>query len=1335
MENKSCFLCIFSILLFPVSSFTQIKVLESTPLMVRLAWEIEKIDTAILGSGDQQSVMLSFKGQNTVVVSAGDVTLPGYSLFTGIPPIGEIEVSVIAEQVSSMLLTASPFIQQNGKSIVQQSSKFVSPWISQPVYEYIRGIRTAAMIVRPAVYDNNSRILRIMTRGIITIKFPPGMQQSYIAERSEFETMLSQLLCNYPVAVGWRTVPGGLKKRKNDQTFPLDTNKKVYHFRVGDGNADFNEVTILENGLLKIPGSAVINVFGMTPIANVKLYASVKGELPVYVSDIEKLPDGIVEIPLLRIDRNKDGMVDVDDFFITYVTGASDWIFDNGNYKFNTDRYDDYRNYWLTTGNNGSSIVTFTGNLHADTVIHHFVQPCYFKESHDIPKESEGGLKRIWKRLTRSNLKFIQPLSLTGIDTMLPGNLRIGFELTYTGALRLQFGDVDEDSIFDNLQYPVSSWSNRKVDCEFVPLTDTSFCEIHDVVVNYYRKMDVPDRGMLTIFSMPEAINYAYTISGLDGHLVYIVRLSADDRIELVDTVRNSSDGTFSWVDSGLTGARYIVCREDNLLPFPSHVEYRKSFNVKHSIHNLRNVSNRTDYLIITDSTFAAQAETLAVHKIKMGFTNPAIIDIGDIYRLFSGGDVDPSAIRNFIQYVKKCWINGFNLDYVLLMGTGNYDYKSKFKNIPVRIPVYYDPGDRLFDDYFSVTDPNTLFPSCAIGRITCVSAREADAVVRKVREYEDPDLADFGAWRNRALFVADDDKQGDREDPVSQSDPHHISSDQASDSLTSKWKSLDLRKVFLFEYEWDSSRRKPGATRAIINQINNGVGIVNYFGHGSYYLWSDEQALNISDLGKLYNRNHYPVVLSFSCSVGKFDQPGAECLSGALVKLENAGAIASISSSRESYASGNTSLAFNFFNQLIDSCSRMQSIGIMLVKGKILVNNSENSRKYVLMGDPSIRIVQSVRNVPLDLVNSNDSSLSEIKSMQLIKVKGKVLGSDGTIDKEYGNGTRNAYVQIGLFNPDEISSRKDGDTPSVHYVLPGSPVFLGKTNVNKGEFEQAILIPRNIVFNKKGVKLTAFSWCDGKNDCGSGFKTGFVFNGSADGNTKDSTGPAISIQNFETKHEQASTSSGVVLSLQLALYDPSGIDIIGTGPDEGLTLEISGLVAKRNISNNFQFKEGDFKSGTVQLELPLSLVRDESYALVISSRDLLGNLSVITFPIDLKKNAISDIQQDPDLDHTFNFPNPVRLGKTTRFFFFRSEANQQIIPYHYRFTVKIYTLNGKLVRVFKDAKHGEIWDCSDQGGKLLSPDTYLYQVQAYSYLKKKTIKGKIEKIVIHPPR
>jgi hypothetical protein len=1087
---------------------------------------------------------------------------------------------------------------------------------------------------------------------------------------------------------------------------------------------------------MRIPGSTVADEFGTVPMSNVKLYGSGKGELSTTVPTEDSLPDGIVEIPLLRIDKNKNGMVDRDDYFIAFVTGGSDWAFNGADYQFNIDRYDDYRNYWLTTGFGGHSINTYTNLLSSDTVLNHFVQPYYLKKCEEMPTGSEGGLDWIWYKLNWKSRIFSQQLTFPGIDTSIPGVLNLNFHM-YMGSLSLKVGELETSNASSGENYTISSWGNGLLQAEFTPDSNIAYCEIQNLRVNYSRKMEIPENDILTIFSSINTGNFTYKISGLDGDLVYIVRVSADDEIQLIDTIRNTADGEFSWIDSGATGARYIVCREKNLLSLPGHKGYSKAANVQHSVHDLRNTSNSTGYLIITHQDFIAQAESLAVHKEKMGYLRPAIVDITDIYRLFSGGDVDPTAIRNFVLYVKEHqWVKGSDLDFVLLLGSGHYDIKQrKASNKPVFLPPYYKSDEILEDDYFSITEPYNFYPipSCAIGRINCKTTVDAENVVNKIKEYEDPAKADFSAWRNRALFVADDDKQGDLDDPIISMTPHHVSSDFTSDELTRKWQSLDLRKVFLYDYEWDGSKRKPAASRAIVNQINNGTGFVNYFGHGSSYIWADEEVLSLSDLGKLYNKKQYPLVSSFSCSVGKFDLPGSECLSGELLKLPNAGAIAAISSSRSSYAYSNEKLAINFYNQLIDTNGSPQSIGTMFVKAKAVLLN-ESNRTYVLLGDPSIKFVNSARKINLDIVDNKGQSLSEIKAMQLVRVKGSVLNRTGTVDNGYGSGKKSAYVQIGFFNPDDSVSRKDNGTREMRYVLPGSPIFLGKTKVTNGLFEQTILIPKKVAFNEPGIKLSAFSWTEGMNDCGNGFRSDYIFNGSADALVNDTTGPAVSLQTYaDTNSTHFGTEK--IMVMQISLYDPSGVDIIGTDPDEGLTFEIPGVLAKRNINNSFQFKEGDFKSGTALIEIPVPSVKEKSNSLIITSRDLLGNLSVITFPVDFIESKIRDGDLDPNLDNVFNFPNPVRLGQTTRFFFYKSEVNERFIPYNYRFVVKIYTLNGKLIKVFKDTYNGVVWDCRDQRGKLLSPDVYLYQVQAYSSLKRKLVKSKLGKVVIIPPR
>lgn len=1334
MNCFGCFRAISGIFLLFATTFAQIRVEESSASRLKLSWEIEKIDTVVIRSGGEKAVVLSFKGQNAVIGADGEVALPAYSLFAGVPPQGDVEISVTAEEVTGMELSGPPLIQEKrGRAFDLKQPEFVSPWISKPIYEQMRGIRTVSLLVRPVVYDPTTNELKVMKRGTITIQFPPAVRQNSIAGKSEFEDMVAELLCNYPVAKGWRSVPSRLKKRKTGSVFPLD-NAKVYHFKVGDGYGGFNEGSTLENGLMKIPGKTIDSIFGVVPVSNVKLYASVKGELDAGVPSVESLPFGIVEVPLLRVDSNRDGIVDAGDYFVAFVTGTSDWKFE-GEYEMAINRYDDYRNYWLTTGASGLSMGRFYGDLPSDTVLHHFVQPAFFVKGVDVPNGTEGGLDWIWYAMTRSSPNFSEQLLLPGIDTLFSGTLQCNFNTSYS-FLRMRFGDINESSA-NNMVYRVTSWGDKKLRCELSAADDKGRCEMKSITVNYQRKLEVPDSGNLIVFSSIDTGNFTYTINKLDGELVYLIRVTAEDHVELIDTVRTTSSGTYSWTDSGMTGARYIVSRQKNLLPLPAHKGYQNAASVAHSIHDLRNVSNSTGYLIITHRDFIAQAESLAVHKEKMGFTRPAVVDVTDIYRLFSGGNIDPTAIRNFILYVKnQPWVNGENLDYVLLLGNAHYDFKQRKAVWPSFIPAYYKGGEVPVDDYFTITD--TVYsskPSCAIGRITCETKEQAMAVVKKIREFEDPDIADFGAWRNRALFVADDDMQhGGEDDPIIGMTPHHVSSDYASDALSSVWESLDLRKVFLYEYPWDAAERKPAATRAILNQINDGVFFVNYFGHGSYYIWADEEALNLSDFGKLYNRKQYPLVSSFSCSVGKFDHPGVECLSGGLVKLENAGAIASISATRASYAYTNEKLAVNFYSQLMDSTRLIKSIGAMFVKAKI-ASSSEANRTYIILGDPSIRIVNSARDVELEITDQKDSVLTEVKSMQLVKVKGRVLSGQGVTDEGYGAGRKPAYVQIGFFNPDDSVSRKDGGTRPMQYVLPGNPVFLGKTMVSNGRFEQTVLVPKKVSFNEPGVRLTAYSWVEGENDCGNGYRSDYIFNGSADAITNDTTGPAVSVQMYVDTSSAYVDSKDQIMVVQLSIYDPSGVDVMGTDPDDGLTMEIPGVILKRSINSNFQFKEGDFKSGTALVEIPVPSLSVQSNTLIITSRDLLGNLSVTKFPVDFTALKVAGNELSPNLDNVFNFPNPVQLGKTTRFFFYRSEVNERYIPANYRFVVKIYTLSGKLVKVFKDASNGVVWDCRDQRGRLLSPDVYLYQIQAYSPQKKKMIKSKIGKLVIHPPK
>lgn len=255
--------------------------------------------------------------------------------------------------------------------------------------------------------------------------------------------------------------------------------------------------------------------------------------------------------------------------------------------------------------------------------------------------------------------------------------------------------------------------------------------------------------------------------------------------------------------------------------------------------------------------------------------------------------------------------------------------------------------------------------------------------------------------------------------------------------------------------------------------------------------------------------------------------------------------------------------------------------------------------------------------------------------------------------------------------------------------------------------------------------------------EAATGYKSTIIFSGTdSRQRTSDTMGPVMSIRpafDEEKLSTEASFSdritSTIPLRCEIELFDESGIDAAGTGPDEGVTWEIENVFSRRNANNKFQFKNGDFRRGVLSVVLDDGDLKPGSYQLLLTARDLLGNLAKSRFTLIV--TAFDELK----LTRVFNYPNPMRMGKGTRFYCYTNYTSQQYYGTNLRMTVKIYSLSGKPLRILRDVRNGELWDGRDEVGNVLSPDIYLYQVLAEEFSQKKTLKSKIMKLVVHPPR
>jgi len=1356
------------IFLFAISVYcpvyATVKVIESTPSRLVLGWEMTGFDTASFSGIDGIRTHISFDGGYIELGDVGAPLLLGYSVYAGVPQSGDVRVSVEPEE-TAVLRLANPLRRRaSAPDVLSPRYSSASAWISEPAYTRMRDVRTVYLALRPVSLAGQGSI-RVLRKARIVINFPAAPHSVVSSEpRGDYERMAKRLLLNYGVAQGWRDGRRGLRKSAAVNTHPLfggdffGGSRRLVSFKVGDGNRNGNEGTTKENSLIRISGRKIRELFGSSaPINSVALYASIKGEMNIEVPVDGEIPDGVFEIPLLRYDTDTEaGVVDDGDYFIAYVSGASDWSYSQsgslgdgmtpaGEFSFKINRYDDRRTYWLTVKSGAGLLMErFEQPAHTGAVFASFEDNVYLRTPQALSEAaSYGGIDWIWKRFAPSRPDTVISFDMPGADISGPLSIRLRRSASSNAVMSMSLDEPVctncSETWYDTR---AGSGGRKNLTLSFAATSSgatSPYYDLNGIHARYARTLSISDTaGKLEVFSARDAgtAQYRLSIDGTGGRLAYIVRVPLDEReISLISTAGQEREYAFS--DSGNMGIRYMVMYDKDIVDYSDsliNVSVPSVADNKYQIRDLRNLSNRSDYLIVTHGDFLNAALKLAAHKEAMGFRYPKVVMLEDVLNQFGGGNTDPAAIRNFLLYVYRYWEDGAVLSYVTFFGSGHYDYKKVSTSTANFMPVPYINNSNICDDYYVFFD-TLRHPSDSanevfyfIGRIPAKSSSEALDMVEKIRETEIPGAADFGAWRNKVILAADDDQQGPKEDNIGSD--HYRSSEYTADIIMSMRPDMDLQKIYMFEYPWDERYSKPGATRALINEINSGAAVVNWFGHGSANQLADEVLFAKSDITALNNNKRYPIISLFSCSIGRFDNPRDDCLASMLVRQPRSGAIVVLSSAREVYPGPNERLALPFFEALLDTAEHF-TIGAALKMAKFLYHH-EHNRYYITLGDPSISLTARNRIVDIGITDAEDRPVVDtLRALQQLTIKGDINIPSAGRDASF-----NGFVNLTLFNPQDTARRKDGGKySSPKYTLPGSPVYSAKIRVDTGKFQQQLMLPMNVAFNKPGVRLIAYAWKENDTLAGAGIRSGLIFHGSDRGSIEDTIPPSISIRPVYNTGLMDSAgmfvknrvTARLPLTLEVNVRDSSGINVVGSGPDEGLTMEVKGALSKRGINHLFKFD--NFMQGVATVPFETNSLNTGTHELIISAQDLLGNVSKQSFTLEILEQA------ELKLDHVLNIPNPVRMGRETRFFYYHSNTPGGDYEMNVTITIRIYSLGGRLLAVIRNPRNGEAWIPRDQRGNILTPNVYLYQITASSSDITKSVKSKIKKLVVHPPR
>ena len=256
-----------------------------------------------------------------------------------------------------------------------------------------------------------------------------------------------------------------------------------------------------------------------------------------------------------------------------------------------------------------------------------------------------------------------------------------------------------------------------------------------------YSRGFVAERGEL-LFTYPLTGTTEFRLAGFADEQPRVFEVSAG-LAEVVDFAYDAQDGTVIFQDRpGDVPRQYAV---------GGPATWKRPVRIELDLPgNLTTGAWGADWVAIYHRDFRAAAERLAQWRAADDrFGRPlrtAAIDVQDIYDEFSGGVLDPTAIRNFLAYAAEHWDPAPM--FVALIGDGSYDYKNNSSISQGNwIPAFQD-GDSTYDEWYTRVVGGDLFPDMAIGRLTVQTAAEADVVVDKIIDYDR--APEVGPWQSR---------------------------------------------------------------------------------------------------------------------------------------------------------------------------------------------------------------------------------------------------------------------------------------------------------------------------------------------------------------------------------------------------------------------------------------------------------------------------------------------------------------------------------------------------------------------------------------------------------
>jgi len=241
-------------------------------------------------------------------------------------------------------------------------------------------------------------------------------------------------------------------------------------------------------------------------------------------------------------------------------------------------------------------------------------------------------------------------------------------------------------------------------------------------------------------------------------------------------------------------------------------------------------------YLIITYDNFYEEIEMLAGLRHRLGFET-TVTKLSEI-----PGGATAASIQAYIIDAYNTWDTPPT--FVLLVG-----------DTPQIPPFNGSAGSHVSDTYFVCMDGGgEWLPDAFIGRFSCTTEAQVTHLVDKTVKYVRFAVSSGDAWTKKCTFMASSDNY-----TVSEGTHNYC-----IDNWVQPAGYTDINKRYSVTYN--------ATTQQCIDDINGGISMLTYSGHGSTNGWADGPPMSATQVQALTNVDMLPMVQSYACITGQFD-------------------------------------------------------------------------------------------------------------------------------------------------------------------------------------------------------------------------------------------------------------------------------------------------------------------------------------------------------------------------------------------------------------------------------------------------------------------------------